>query len=802
MSQQLLTTGIKINVDATDLDIKFAKSADALNKTLTKSQKALGLFYDEQGRLVNSTGQVVEGLSQAQIKLGYYVDELGQTRTYQGGFTEGLNASQKALGWFSDEVGNVYDRLGRLVIESKRASDSFDDLERSTREAEAAQRKYDDALSEMSNAANSALGSLGSLGGQTAQLFATIQAATGENDAFTSSIIAAGEGVSVFVDTYGAVSGVMQYMDALRRATAAQTAATQAASVAQNGLNVAMKANPVGIVVAGVAALTAAVATYKSTVQDAATDSVGAFAEIEAAAKRAGDAIKSAADVAKYGFANQTDPGAEYKTAFDKAQNAQIAKDRSAGALANTKGFWGVVGAQLNVFAEDDENQTWGALFGTLRKERAEAYADANDRYNEAANEYLALQSQMIAKARDSVQTESQKLEAEKRNYEALLANAKGSEEEATITAYIKTLDEKIAAAKEKEVAASRKPISEEDYSLDSGALADAVASGRYTLEEAQEAYQGALEREAAKLDELGITDLFKEAENAKTPLEKLADQTQALDDAYKAGIISQEKYNKGLEAIDAKRAETQKAIDDEAKNKKRADLGLDAALDAAAQSKADKENERVAALSPEARYDEAIAKYSNALSEGTITQEEYNTLAAHAAETKAAEIEANEKALEREREEERARVEKERADLRKESGIDALIESLKSPYEKYLDKLDGINNYLSKGAVTSAEAQLLAEQAYMEAEQAYLDASSGANSKLGQALAKPVATAKDGSAELYKMQLAQQNDKTAQMIAVQKEVLSSSQNMALYMFNMQRDIAMMATGWPGYYGG
>ena len=99
MASNYLTTGIKINVDATDFDTKFAKMAEELNRTLTKSQKSLGLQYDANQRLVNSQGQVVEGLSQAQIKLGYYVDELGRTRTYQGGFTEGLNASQKAMGW-------------------------------------------------------------------------------------------------------------------------------------------------------------------------------------------------------------------------------------------------------------------------------------------------------------------------------------------------------------------------------------------------------------------------------------------------------------------------------------------------------------------------------------------------------------------------------------------------------------------------------------------------------------------------------------------------------------------------------
>ena len=200
-NQQLLSTGIKINVDATDLDVKFAKSAEALNRTLTKSQKALGLFYNEQKQLVNSQGQVVEGLSQAQIRLGYYVDELGRTRTYQGGFVEGLNASQKAMGWFSDELGNIYNQLGELVIESQRATKSLNDLNDELANGSSFTSEYETALQNMADGADQALGSLSQLAGQTSQLFATIQAATGENDAFTSSIIAASQGVTTFIET-------------------------------------------------------------------------------------------------------------------------------------------------------------------------------------------------------------------------------------------------------------------------------------------------------------------------------------------------------------------------------------------------------------------------------------------------------------------------------------------------------------------------------------------------------------------------------------------------------------------------
>ena len=85
------STSVKITVDTSDIDIKFTKSVEQLNASLTKSQRALGLFYNEQGLLTNGLGQCVEGLSNAQIKLGQYTDELGNIRTFQGGFTEGLS---------------------------------------------------------------------------------------------------------------------------------------------------------------------------------------------------------------------------------------------------------------------------------------------------------------------------------------------------------------------------------------------------------------------------------------------------------------------------------------------------------------------------------------------------------------------------------------------------------------------------------------------------------------------------------------------------------------------------------------
>lgn len=786
--QQLLSTGIKINVDATDLDVKFAKSAEALNRTLTKSQKSLGLFYNEQRQLVNSQGQVVEGLSQAQIKLGYYVDELGRTRTYQGGFTDGLNASQKAMGWFSDELGNIYNQLGELVIETQKATQSLNDLNDEIAKGSDSSTIYNAALKDMTDGADKALGSLSQLAGQTSQLFATIQAATGKNDAFTSSIIAASQGVTTFIETYGAVVGVMQYMDALRRATIAQTVATEAATVAQIGLNTAMKANPVGLIVGGLAAITAAVATYKSTVKESSESMTGAFADVEAAARRAGDSIKNAADLARYASAGGSKSYGDLENEFNRilADKARQQAVIAAGPSLFERQFSGVgaQGVQANAIINQPKQDVLNA------KANLESL---NERENEVGNALIEMRQGLLEKAREAVATETQKLEAEKANYVAMLKNAQSAEEAAIINAYIAQLDEKIAAEKEVELAASRKPITEADYSLDSRALTDAVIAGRYTIEEAQEAYQGALTRQAEALDSMGVTELLKSLEEQKTPLQELDDMVTKLNTAYANGVIAQDKYSDALEGIAKKRADEQKKLDDEAKAaadeanaKLRSEIGIDGAL-------SEIEAEVRAQKTPFQLMSETIAGYRTAMEKGAIDQATFDKLAKHEQEKY---LKATKDATDAAEQERRSKIES----MRSESGIDSLLESLKSPWEKYLDKLDKINEYVAQGAVTAAEAQLLADKALEEAE-GNVGESSQLEAAKQRAESKAVETARAGSAEVYKMQVAQANDQQAKMLAAQQQLLASSQQMALYMFRMQENIAAMASNWPRVYG-
>lgn len=797
--QQTLSTGIKINVDTTDLDIKFAKAAAELNKSLTKSQKALGLFYNEQGLLVNSQGQLVEGLSQTQVKLGQYVDELGRTRTYQGGFTEGLNASQKAMGWFSDELGNVYNRLGELVIESKRAADGLDDVADSVEASEK-------ALKEVGDAVGDGIDAMGRLGSQTAQVFATLQAAGGASDEFLRSMIAAGEGITVFADTYDVVDSL--------------TFALRSAKTAQEGLNAVIAANPLGLLAGVAAGVASAIATYKAQAKDMSAEWVGLFQEVEAAAKRAGRSIGNAFNVSQIGILGTPGLGQDYSSAFEKMAGS-----------GNVYNMWSKRKAEDDYtqgFAPFGISEDTSAAWALSRKTGVVDYETAREQYNQNANAFLQLQQQMISTARDAVLLESQKLEAEKSNYQAMLVNAQGTQEEATIRAYILDLDKKIAEAKKSELAEYAKnynaehgdqldwetlenearsgrmsmkqaqatyadALSRSARSLDIFTMNQEVAAGRLTMEQAKSARETYLSKERDFLTGLGIDEIRASLEPPKSELDKLAEKASELNAAFQNGQVSLDAFNSTMVLFEKQKTALQKVEDDAKKiaddNKKaelRAKYGVDVAL-------ASLNQEIEAAKTPFELMRSAIAGYGVALQKGAIDTVTYNRLTARERDKY---LKATKDATDAAEQERRNKI----AALRSESGIDSLLDSLKSPWQKYLEKLDEINGYVAEGAVTAAEAQLLADKALNDAaanaenDFKLLDAAK-------EAQAKTVEAATAGSADLYRMQVTQANDQAAKMLEAQRQLLASSQQMALYMFRMQENIAAMAANWPKVYG-
>ncbi|MBQ6827041.1 MAG: hypothetical protein IJO46_03420, partial [Thermoguttaceae bacterium] len=157
-----------------------------------------------------------------------------------------------------------------------------------------------------------------------------------------------------------------------------------------------------------------------------------------------------------------------------------------------------------------------------------------------------------------------------------------------------------------------------------------------------------------------------------------------------------------------------------------------------------------------------SLKKYADALEIGAITQEEYNErkaqadallLAAKEEESKAAEDAAAQK----------------REATRAELGVDALLESLKTPAEKLKERLEKIDAAFDDKAITADERKKLEEAARREfgpqddaadAKGAAKELASAARDfsasaqKSGESLAAKLNAAEIGSSALYSMQV------------------------------------------------
>lgn len=137
-----LSNGVSVTVSTDDLESKIDAVTGKFIKTLSKSQKALGMSIDEMGRFINANGKLVEGLPQAQIKFGQYVDEEGKLHTANGGLVADLTKVEQTLGFYVDEFGVVHNTqhdVDRLTAENKKVVA----LEVKRDKARESVRKYD-----------------------------------------------------------------------------------------------------------------------------------------------------------------------------------------------------------------------------------------------------------------------------------------------------------------------------------------------------------------------------------------------------------------------------------------------------------------------------------------------------------------------------------------------------------------------------------------------------------------------------------------------------------------------------------
>lgn len=740
-----IETGVKFKVDASDLDVKFARSVESLNASLTTTQRRLGLAYDANKLLTNSLGQCVEGLSTAQIKLGLYVDELGRVRTFQGGFASGVSNTLLAMGAYSDEFGNIYNRAGEFVERTKEANRALEEQEKAARDAARALEEQEKAtaraleeqekataraLQEQKKAADAAFGKtvdgVSQLSGQFAVLLAALASADDGFSDFQRDLISVAEGVAAAGQAFQTFRGLKEAIGSVSfleltssgKAAIATFRGLSLGTTTLRGALVGLRATSgpllpiLGAVATGVLAFWAS-SKAEANSADLLSES---FKKLEALAKAAGKEIRGVKDALELGAF------AEPKSALDEAAEKLAAAEKK---IEETKAR----------FAEAASNgQGSGAGFGAagmlaavlepLESERKNAIAE----YNDAAKA-------LVDEARRAQQTESERLEAQRAQFAEILKYAE-AENRGVIERQIAELNVQIAAAKAKEAEAANASAVEAEKAAQTARDAarqtlfqstdvDGTETKTVSLADAQADWADALAAGIVGQKEYDValrtlTEQTREKLGVeKTAAAQLAETTAALVDAFQNGAINQAEF-------DARLAEAREAS--------LADLGYSDLLARAAES-------TQKAQTAQERYQAELDKYADALKNGRVNQKEYDKAVA-AAKTIFDREAAAEKASEREK-------------TRSELGVDAAVEALKTPLDKFNEATAKIAKALEAGQIDKQEEAALIQKAQNE----YAKATESQEKTAERAAPKPesekaAASLREGSVDLYRAQI------------------------------------------------
>ena len=831
----VVSSGVKITVDTTDLDVKFLKSVEQLNAGLTKSQKALKLVYNEQGLLTNALGKCVEGLSVSQIKLGQYVDELGRVRTLQGGFVDGLSKTQLALGFYRDEMGNVRNAADELVDGLSDAAEAVEELAERLDDAESESRELGEIFSELPGPIADALDVF-----EKFDKFADVCEKAGLTAAKLGEI----------------------FNDKLNRGAYVAGKAVGALANALGRTNVLLAAGA-----------TAAFALFKAMQKPAVSEYAEGFQEIERTARAAGKSVESLGDALEIAgglggseISKTLGKIAQIEaTGLTQEQNDVVENEipllRALGADHINKGaYW-----LLNQITDADEieksehiakiTEFVAALAESQKSEEervADQIADLKAILDQTKPEDAATR-RTLQKEIERVETEiadAKKLEAQeaagmvefaqdrKPAFEATLDNY-----EATVAAWRKLVDEGNASSEELATAqenlkeklrdalakelgvdfdAKPEPTADESFEASKKRLDDALAKGVVSSEQfataqdqLRDKYADALAtRQAtddaeksvaakiaewnaaladgkvaqercndaiAELEKAARDQLFAETgvdgEKTLSPLEAYNANVAKWSAALESGTVDQAEFSAAVEKLrDAARAqiagletaktaneeyaETLKQLNearkaeliteterarleadaakkrDEARKGELADLGYGDLLDRA--SELDKSAD-VEEKTARERYREELSKYRDALENGRIVQEEFDKAQDALRKIRNAEIKAEEKKAA----EDKA---KKRDATRSKLGVDALMESLKTPAQKYDETMDEIAAAAKAREITAEERQALEDKAADD----YWAALEENNRKFGEAT-KSLAKAGGGKVELAK---------------------------------------------------
>ena len=693
-----------------NINVKLLADTADLEAKLSKTQKELGVHYDQYGRLINKEGQFVAGLSQARIKMGDYVDEMGRVRNANGDLMDGLDGAQQKLRMYIDEMGNVRTVSGDFVTLSKERMAALDEegkkaVEQAQTEARAkeqlragdaewtsqcraeAEKRIAEIQKESkaridaaqkaaqaekaSQALGQALGGLGGAAGNIAQV-AAILGQTGEGASEAARMVAgAAQAVQIFAATANSIKAVQTAMTAV-------TAATEAQTVAQTALNL-VSGNWIALAGAGIAAAVTAIGFFTSKTEESTkkvVKSTNATDALTYALQKYGTTMRDVGAV-RAGFMTET------LSDLDRVHAAQQRVEEGNAAI---RGFWdthdnagGANGDELNallsardqsqadlantiatVWAKDADNDPLEEL-----RQRAQVYSEAL--------ESGALEGEELANAQKALANNLQKQADEVQKQALADAQAKGwgdliKEKEKDPLEGVDTLDEAV-----KKAAA--------DLGEGSDLYKVAVANLTEEFNKRAEAEAKAARETAAKA--LG-SDFDQYAQKTLSAEEELEATIQRWRENAAAAGRSEEELST---AIDALQAEYQQKQRDQFLQ----DKDISGLLEEPARG-------------PKEEYEDAIQKLADAADLGLISAEEKDR-ALNAAKDRYAQ--ALDDAAKKEEQQKNQRL--------SELGLAGYQEKVKSKGQKMDEAVENAKKAVAEGLLDQAEADKIVAQKRQE---------------------------------------------------------------------------------------
>lgn len=291
-----------------------------------------------------------------------------------------------------------------------------------------------------------------------------------------------------------------------------------------------------------------------------------------------------------------------------------------------------------------------------------------------------------------------------------------------------------------------------------------------------QEEYASGLDqlKENALATLPGMTELLGATKAAATAEEKHAEAVKSLDKALEKGIIDQERRDELMAKADELLADAKRREAEAKKAKTVSEIGLDAFIAAGEKEKTARE-----------KIEEQYGKIQKAFREGAISEEQM-TKARRSRKKQLDELARQEK------EAAKQNAARRRQDMRSSLGVDALMDSLKSPLQKYRETMDEIATAMKSGAISREERAALENKA---ADDYWKKMTSTREDKTTSQRAKTelAKSVSSGSAELYLAQVKNQTanyqsriqQTTEDLCRTCQESLYQSQQTNLYLQEM-----------------